>query len=143
MEQQSSAPKPVRSLVNFLRSSSGPKTKVGLLNGKRHDYFKGTGAVKALLSPAYKKAASAKNAGLPAVETEQQAEELLHSVIPFAFFLRVDRATVSSKEGRPLQINQMQMFKSELVRGCRGAAGKEEEDRGKRDDCNVTRTRHG
>lgn len=101
--------------MNFLRSSSGLKTKVGVLNGKRHDYFKGTGAVKALLSPAYKKASSSKKSDLPAVENEQQATEVLHSVIPYAFFLRVDRADTTSKEGRPLQINQMQMFKPELV----------------------------
>jgi translocation protein SEC62 len=115
-EQQSSAPKSARSLVNFLRSSAGPKTKVGVLNGKRHDYFKGTGAVKALLSPAYQKASSGKKSDLPKVTTEEQAAEVLHSVIPYAFFLRVDRADgASSKEGRPLQVNQMQMFKSELV----------------------------
>lgn len=48
--------------------------------------------------------------------TEEEAAELLHSVIPFAFFLRVDRGDGTSKEGKPLQINQMQMFKSELVR---------------------------
>lgn len=87
-----------------------------MLNGKRHDYFKGSGAVKALLSPAYKKASGGKNSELPKIESEEQAAEVLHSVIPYTFFLRVDRADVSSKEGRPLQINQMQMFKPELVR---------------------------
>jgi translocation protein SEC62 len=53
---------------------------------------------------------------LPKVTTEEEAAELLHSVIPFAFFLRVDRGDGTSKEGKPLQINQMQMFKAELVR---------------------------
>ncbi|UZJ56123.1 hypothetical protein CBS101457_005443 [Exobasidium rhododendri] len=115
MEQQSSAPKSARSLVNFLRSSSGPKTKVGVLNGKRHDYFKGTGAVKALLSPAYQKASSGKKSELPKVTTEEEAAEVLHSVIPYTFFLRVDRGEGgNAKEGRPLQVNQMQMFKPEL-----------------------------
>lgn len=114
-EQQSSAPPSARQIVNFLRSSSGPKTKQGVLNGKRHDYFKGTGAVKALLSPAYQKAASAKKSELPKVSTEEEATSVLHSVIPYAFFLRVDRGDGSSKEGKPLQVNQMQMFKSEYV----------------------------
>ena len=88
---------------------------MGVLNGKRHDYFKGTGAVKTLLSPAYQKASSGKKSDLPKVTSEQEAAELLHSVIPYAFFLRVDRGDVASKEGKPLQINQMQMFKPEFV----------------------------
>ena len=42
MEQQSSAPPEIRNLVNFLRSSkAGIKVRVGVLNGKRIDYFKG------------------------------------------------------------------------------------------------------
>ncbi|PWN91708.1 translocation protein [Acaromyces ingoldii] len=113
MENQSSAPASARQIVNFLRSSNGPKTKQGVLNGKRHDYFKGTGAVKALLSPAYQKAASAKKSELPKVTTEEEATTVLHSVIPYAFFLRVDRGEGTSKEGKPLQVNQMQMFKDE------------------------------
>ena len=103
-------------MVNFLRSSSGPKTKVGVLNGKRHDYFKGSGAVKALLSPAYQKASNGRKSDLPKVTTEEEASEVLHGIIPFAFFLRVDRGEGgNTKEGKPLQINQMQMFKGELV----------------------------
>ena len=42
MEQQSKAPKELRNVVDYLRSSkSGMKTRVGVLNGKRVDYFKG------------------------------------------------------------------------------------------------------
>ena len=42
MEQQSKAPQDIRNVVNFLRSSSaGIKVRVGVLNGKRIDYFKG------------------------------------------------------------------------------------------------------
>ncbi|KAJ2985993.1 hypothetical protein NUW54_g9945 [Trametes sanguinea] len=56
MEQQAKAPQDIRNVVNFLRSSgAGMKIRVGVLNGKRVDYFKGKGAVKALLSPAYQK----------------------------------------------------------------------------------------
>lgn len=42
MEQQSTATPEVRNIVNFLRSSkAGIKVRVGVLNGKRIDYFKG------------------------------------------------------------------------------------------------------
>ena len=43
MEQQSKAPQDIRNVVDFLRSSkAGMKVRVGVLNGKRIDYFKGT-----------------------------------------------------------------------------------------------------
>ncbi|KAF8761120.1 Translocation protein [Rhizoctonia solani] len=102
MENQKNIPKELLDVVNFLRSSSsGIKNRVGALNGKRHDYFKGVtchtpvpelivlagkAAVKAILSPAYGKL---KNA--PKVADEQGAVQLLHSIIPFTYFLRVDR----------------------------------------------------
>ena len=108
MENQKNIPKELLEVVNFLRSSSsGIKTRVGALGGKRHDYFKGKAAVKAVLSPAY---AKLKNA--PKVTTEQEAVQLLHSIIPFTYFLRVDRgeATGGSKSPKTIQINPMQMF---------------------------------
>ncbi|KAI0763454.1 translocation protein [Trametes elegans] len=109
MEQQSKAPQDIRNVVNFLRSSNaGMKVRVGNLNGKRVDYFKGKGAVKALLSPAY-----AKLKNVPKVTTEEEAQQLLLSIIPFAFFLRVERGAPSgSSSGSPkqLQITQMQTF---------------------------------
>lgn len=41
-EQQQKAPQEIRNVVNFLRSSkAGLKNRVGVLNGKRVDYFKG------------------------------------------------------------------------------------------------------
>ena len=43
MEQQAKAPQDLRNVVNYLRSSkAGMKIRVGILNGKRIDYFKGT-----------------------------------------------------------------------------------------------------
>ncbi|SPO25584.1 related to translocation protein sec62 [Ustilago trichophora] len=110
-EQQSSAPLPARNVVNFLRNKSGIKTRVGALNGKRVDYFKGSAAVKALLSPAY-----AKLKDVPKVTTKEEAEECLHNIIPFAFFLRVDRGPSTGGKDSPkvVEINQQQMFKSEL-----------------------------
>lgn len=110
-EQQSSAPAPARNVVNFLRNKSGIKTRVGALNGKRVDYFKGSAAVKALLSPAY-----AKLKDVPKVTSKEEAEECLHNIIPFAFFLRVDRGASTGGKDSPkvVEINQQQLFKSEL-----------------------------
>ena len=64
--------------------------------------------MKALLSPAY-----AKTKNVPKVETEEDAQKLLASIMPFAFFLRVDRGQPSgssSNSPKHLQINQMQLF---------------------------------
>lgn len=110
-EQQSSAPLPARNVVNFLRNKSGIKTRVGALNGKRVDYFKGSAAVKALLSPAY-----AKLKDVPKVSSKEEAEEALHNIIPFAFFLRVERGTSTGGKDSPkiVEINPQQMFRSDL-----------------------------
>jgi translocation protein SEC62 len=41
-EQQQKASQELRNVVNFLRSGkAGLKNRVGILNGKRVDYFKG------------------------------------------------------------------------------------------------------
>ncbi|KIJ15944.1 hypothetical protein PAXINDRAFT_168918 [Paxillus involutus ATCC 200175] len=106
--QQVRAPPPVRNVVQFLRSSkSGMRIRVGALNGKRVDYFKGKSAVKALLSPAYGKL---KN--VPAVTNDAEAEEVLRSMIPYAFYLRVDRGnpTGSSTSPRQVTVTPQQSF---------------------------------
>jgi len=42
MEQQAKAPPEIRKIAQFLRGSgAGLKIRVGALNGKRMDYFKG------------------------------------------------------------------------------------------------------
>ncbi|KAJ3485652.1 hypothetical protein NLI96_g4811 [Meripilus lineatus] len=110
MEQQATAPAEVRNVVNFLRSSkAGIKVRVGVLNGKRIDYFKGKSAVKALTSPAF-----AKLKNVPKVESEEDAEKLLASIIPYAFYLRVDRGQPSGSPSSPklLQVNHMQLFQN-------------------------------
>ncbi|KAH8087146.1 translocation protein [Cristinia sonorae] len=107
MEQQASAPPELRNVVNFLRSGkAGMKTRVGVLNGKRIDYFKGRSAVKALLSPAFSKLKK-----VPKVTTEEEAQQILSTINTFAFYLRVERGqSTSSSSPRPLQVNPMQMF---------------------------------
>jgi translocation protein SEC62 len=127
IEQQAKAPPEIRNVVSFLRSgSAGMKVRVGALNGKRIDYFKGSyqptqnflaeihtlrkgkSAIKALLSPAYAKLKS-----VPKVTTEDEAQTLLHSIVPYAFFLRVERggpSGSSSSSPKHLSIIQSQMF---------------------------------
>lgn len=89
------------------------KVRPGVVNGQRADYFKGSAAVKALLSPEYKKLAD-----VPQVETEEEAEKALHQLLPFAFFLRVERGEKpegkEQGERRPLQVNQMQTFEKDM-----------------------------
>ncbi|KAI9459779.1 translocation protein Sec62-domain-containing protein [Boletus coccyginus] len=96
--QQIRAPPHARNVAQFLRSSkSGMKIRVGALNGKRVDYFKGKSAIKALLSPAY-----AKLKNVPAVTNEAEAEAVLASIIPYAFYLRVERGNpVGSSTSSP------------------------------------------
>lgn len=111
----------------------GIEVRVGVLNGKCIDYFKGEfvlvlcayslvahptlhrdsegkSAVKALLSPAY-----AKLKNVQKISSEKEAEKYLLSIIPYAFFLRVDwgqPSGSSSSSPKLLQINQMQLFQS-------------------------------
>ncbi|KAF5310898.1 hypothetical protein D9619_008183 [Psilocybe cf. subviscida] len=109
MEQQAKAPPDIQKIAQFLRSGgSGMKVRVGALNGKRLDYFKGKSAQKALLSPAF-----AKLKGVPKVTTEAEAQTILQGVNAFAFFLRVQRGAPtgsSSSSPKALQIIPEQMF---------------------------------
>ena len=70
----------------------------------------GKSAVKALLSPSYSKL---KN--VPSINSEEDAVKVLHSIIPFAYFLRVDRGNPIGGSGSPrnLQINSQQLFASD------------------------------
>ena len=71
----------------------------------------GKAAVKALLSPAYTKV---KN--VPKVENEEDAQKLLGSIIPFAFYLRVDRGQptgAAANSPKVLNVNQVQVFQQD------------------------------
>lgn len=127
-DQQKTAPQDIRNVADFLRNGKGGmKTRVGLWNGKRVDYFKGMSyreaytdqitdilvfisgrsAVKALLSPAF-----AKLKNVPKVKDEAEATALLSSMMPFAFFLLVQRgkSSAGAKSPKHLQVNPMQSF---------------------------------
>ncbi|KAJ7599000.1 translocation protein [Mycena floridula] len=112
MEQQGKAPDEVRKVAQFLRSgAAGMKVRVGALGGKRVDYFKGKSAIKALLSPAYKK-----QKGVPPVETEADALTVLKGVNAFAFFLRSQRGGPSgntSSSPKIIQIIPEQKFEAD------------------------------
>lgn len=137
MEQQAKAPEELRKVAQFLRSgSAGIKVRVGALNGKRIDYFKGKhdeylhritdtsltfppylsicpgkSAVKALLSPAYQKSKT-----LPKIANETEANAVLGAVIAFAFFLKVQRGPPSGSSAsspKVIQIVNEQKFAAE------------------------------
>ncbi|KAG6333929.1 hypothetical protein ID866_5161 [Astraeus odoratus] len=106
--QQARAPPEIRNVVGFLRGNqAGMKNRVGALNGKRVDYFKGKSAVKALLSPSY-----AKLKNVPKVTTEAEAEALLQSTIQYMFYIRVDRGAPTGSSGTPrhITVNPQQTF---------------------------------
>ncbi|KAG5637352.1 hypothetical protein H0H81_004864 [Sphagnurus paluster] len=110
MEQQLKAPAEIKNVAQFLRGAL--KARVGAMNGKRLDYFKGMvvgkSAIKALQTPAYQKLKD-----VPPVTNEEQAVALLSAVNAFAFFLRVQRggpSGSSSSSPKNLQIIQEQMF---------------------------------
>lgn len=108
------------------------KNRTGVLNGSRREYFKGQSsatshhydtsltltllgksAVKALQSPAYQKL---KN--VPVVNPEDEsAKALLHDVLRYAFFLRVNKGKPSgssSSSPKHLQIVQVQEFQPDF-----------------------------
>ncbi|EOR02037.1 hypothetical protein E3P92_00880 [Wallemia ichthyophaga] len=107
MDQQQKIPQDLKNVVSFLREKSGMKIRNGALSGKRAEYFKGRSAIKALLSPSY-----AKLSNVPQITSEADATKVLHSIIPFAFFLRVDRGNpIGGKDSpRELKINNQQLF---------------------------------
>jgi translocation protein SEC62 len=128
MEHQAKAPPEFRNVAKFLRGYKELKIKPGVLNGKRIDYFKGRvqfelrypllilligkSAVKALLSPAYAKLKKVP----PQPKSEDEAAQLLLRMIPFAFFLRIERGAPSGSPSSPkhVQIVQQQTFQPDL-----------------------------
>ncbi|POY75744.1 hypothetical protein BMF94_1154 [Rhodotorula taiwanensis] len=106
------APPELKRVVDWLRNKSGIKTKQGALAGKRVEYFKGKSAIKALRSPAYQKL---KN--VPALDPnagdDEPARQLLHSLIPHTFFLRIQRGPSISSGVKAVQIVPQQLFAPE------------------------------
>ena len=66
-------------------------------------------------------AAFAKIKNVPPIANEEDAQKLLLTVIPYAFFLRVERGAPtgsSANSGKALQITQMQTFVSTTTGYC-------------------------
>ncbi|WVQ79619.1 hypothetical protein IAT38_001719 [Cryptococcus sp. DSM 104549] len=90
-EAQKRADPELKNVVDFLRGKAGPKVRLGVLNGKRVDYFKGKTAIRTLLSPQYEKLKK-----VPQVKNEEEATALMVKILPYAFFLRTDRPTADA-----------------------------------------------
>ncbi|GAA6057585.1 hypothetical protein JCM3770_005396 [Rhodotorula araucariae] len=109
-DSHAKAPPEARKIVDFLRNRAGIKTRTGALNGKRVDYFKGKAAIKALRSPAYAKLGPA----VPHPDSDDAAVQLLHSLIPHTFFLRIQRSAQSISPGvKAVQIVPQQLFSAD------------------------------
>jgi len=106
MEQQPAVPPELLAIVQYLRSKAEVKTKTGVLNGKRHDYFKGKAVIKALLSPSYAKIHPSSS---PPITDEAGAMALLNTLMPYAFFVRVERTPQTIAGAKVLHINPEQM----------------------------------
>lgn len=73
---------------------------------QRHDYFKGKAVIKALLSPSYTKIHPSTSTP---ITDEAGAMALLNSLMPYGFFVRVERTTQSIAGAKVLQINPEKM----------------------------------
>jgi len=105
---QANAPPEHRAVANWLRSKPGIKARSGVLDGQRKDYFKGSAAVKALLSPAYGKLKK-----VPKVTSETEGSQLMAKLNAQGFFLRVqrgDKVTATKKAPRTLVVIRQQAF---------------------------------
>ncbi|TNY19972.1 translocation protein [Rhodotorula diobovata] len=105
-DNHAKAPPEAKRVVDFLRNKAQLKTRTGALNGKRVDYFKGKSAIKALRSPAYAKLGPK----VPQVADDDAAQQLLHSLIPHTFFLRIQRGPTISSGVKAVQIVPQQLF---------------------------------
>ncbi|OXG17631.1 translocation protein SEC62 [Cryptococcus neoformans Ze90-1] len=130
VDAQKRAPQEFKNAVDFLRAKAGPKVRLGILNGKRVEYFKGKTAIRTLLSPHYQKLKK-----VPPVKDEDEAKALMVKLLPLyvffslfpsfflfpaycetksAFFLRTDRPVpetpIPSGQPKPLRLSPQQSF---------------------------------
>ncbi|RIB24852.1 translocation protein Sec62-domain-containing protein [Gigaspora rosea] len=103
--KQAEAPPELLNVAKYLRSTSHLKTRQGILNGKRVEYFKGKTAIKALQKDSYKKL---KN--VPKITNEAEASRVLSDVMTHAFYLRVERSGESGARNRPLSVMSTQQW---------------------------------
>jgi len=89
----SKVPKDVMEIAKYLLSSeSKMKTRSGILNGRRVEYFKGKAATHALMRKAYSKSKKR-----PTIDNREKAAEYMNKVVENGLILRVDH-TPHSKQ---------------------------------------------
>ncbi|KAF9338529.1 Translocation protein S62 [Linnemannia elongata] len=106
-------PKNLCQVADYLLSpQSGVKKRDGVFNESRVTYFRGKGAVNSLLKPEFRQTAVGKELG---ELTREQAGELLGSMIPHQFFLKVERPSDPDVPKNVLQLVQYQSFSEDAV----------------------------
>ncbi|KAG0349477.1 Translocation protein S62 [Podila minutissima] len=101
-------PKNLCQVADYLLSpQSGVKKRDGVFNDSRVIYFRGKGAVNALLKPEFGQTAVGKELG---ELTRESAAQLLGSMIPHQFFLKVERPSDPEMPKNMLQLVQYQSF---------------------------------
>ncbi|KAF9585946.1 Translocation protein S62 [Lunasporangiospora selenospora] len=101
-------PKNLCQVADYLLSpQSGLKKRDGVFNESRIHYFRGKGAVNSLLKPEFQQTAIGKEIG---ELTRESAGELLGSMIPHQFFLKVERPSDPDMPKNNLQLVQYQSF---------------------------------
>ncbi|CAG8682568.1 5689_t:CDS:2, partial [Acaulospora morrowiae] len=98
------APPNLLKVAKYLRSTL--KTRQGILNGKRVEYFKGKTAIKALLKGSYSKIK-----GTPKVTNETEAFEVLEEILGYSFYARVERSGgTEGSRNKNLTITNVQLW---------------------------------
>jgi len=102
----SKVPKDVMEIAKYLLSSdSKMKTRSGVLNGRRVEYFKGKAATHALMRKAYSKSKKR-----PTIENREKAAEYMNELVNNGLILRVNH-TPHSKQ---CSFNQTQTFNDDF-----------------------------
>ncbi|KAF9400481.1 Translocation protein S62 [Mortierella sp. AD011] len=106
-------PKNLCQVADYLLSpQSGLKKRDGVFHESRVTYFRGKGAVNSLLKPEFRQTAVGKELG---ELTRESAAELLGSMIPHQFFLKVERPSDPEMPRNMLSLVQYQSFTEDGV----------------------------
>jgi len=102
----SKVPKDIMEIAKYLLSSdSKMKTRSGVLNGRRVDYFKGKAATHALMKKAYSKSKKR-----PTIDNREKASEYMNELVKYGLLLRVDHIPHSKQ----CSFNQIQEFSDDF-----------------------------
>jgi translocation protein SEC62 len=103
------SPKELKNAADYLLNQkvSQLKSRTGVMNGKRVQYFRGKSALNALLRDAYSKAKG------PSVSSREDAQHVLEQLLHHQFILRCDRTEARIAGTRQLQPNPLQEIQDE------------------------------